>query len=102
VFQKVIQANGEKRDANIVNLFCFTLKNAISEWGENLCSLTQIAFFWNWKLPSVSNIAPFKMMNKFTWLLKSLNRAVMKRLSCTMNESSYLPTTFSIRRTIAC
>jgi hypothetical protein len=25
----------EKRDVNIVNLFCFTLRNAILEWGES-------------------------------------------------------------------
>jgi sugar phosphate permease len=27
--------NGEKRDADIMNLFCFTLRYAILEWGEN-------------------------------------------------------------------
>jgi hypothetical protein len=35
VFWKAIQANGERSDSNIVNLFCFTLKDAISKWGEN-------------------------------------------------------------------
>ncbi len=35
VFQKAIQANGERNDPDIVILFCFTLKNAISKWGEN-------------------------------------------------------------------
>ncbi len=35
VFRKAIQANGEKRDIEIMNLFCFTLKYATSEWGQN-------------------------------------------------------------------
>ncbi len=35
VFQKVIQANGEGNDLNISNLFCFTLRDVILEWGEN-------------------------------------------------------------------
>jgi hypothetical protein len=35
VFQKAIQANGERNDLDIVNLFCFTLNDAILEWGEN-------------------------------------------------------------------
>jgi hypothetical protein len=35
VFRKAIQANGEKNDATIINLFCFTLHNAMSEWGKN-------------------------------------------------------------------
>jgi hypothetical protein len=35
VFQKVIQTNGEKNDADIINLFYFTIKDAISKWGEN-------------------------------------------------------------------
>jgi hypothetical protein len=33
VFHKAIQVNGEKNDANIINLFCLTLHNAISKWG---------------------------------------------------------------------
>ncbi len=36
VFCKAIQANGEKNDANIINIFCFTLHDAMSEWGENV------------------------------------------------------------------
>jgi dynactin complex subunit len=35
VFQKAIQVNGERNDLNIINLFCFTLRDAISKWGEN-------------------------------------------------------------------
>jgi hypothetical protein len=35
VFWKAIQTNGEKNDLDIINLFCLTLRNAISEWGEN-------------------------------------------------------------------
>jgi hypothetical protein len=34
VFRKAIQANGERNDLNIFNLFCFTLKDVILEWGE--------------------------------------------------------------------
>jgi hypothetical protein len=33
VFYRVIQVNREKNDAHIVNLFCFTFHDAISEWG---------------------------------------------------------------------
>jgi hypothetical protein len=32
---EAIQVNGEKWDVDIMNLFCFTLKDAISDWGEN-------------------------------------------------------------------
>ncbi len=35
VFCKAIQVNGEKNDVDIFNLFCFTLCNVISKWGEN-------------------------------------------------------------------
>ncbi len=35
MFQKAIQANGEKQDTNIMDLFCFTLKDVILEWGKN-------------------------------------------------------------------
>jgi len=35
MFQKAIEANGEKQDVDIMTLFCFTLKDAILEWGEN-------------------------------------------------------------------
>jgi hypothetical protein len=35
VFCKTIQANGEKNDVDIINIFCFTLCDAISKWGEN-------------------------------------------------------------------
>jgi hypothetical protein len=31
----LIQANGERNDLTIINLFSFTLKDALSEWGEN-------------------------------------------------------------------
>jgi hypothetical protein len=35
VFKKAIKANGETVEANIINLFGFTLKDNIFEWGEN-------------------------------------------------------------------
>jgi hypothetical protein len=35
VFQKAIKANGETVESNIINLFGFTLKDNIFEWGEN-------------------------------------------------------------------
>jgi hypothetical protein len=35
VFKKAIKVNGEIMEANIINLFGFTLKNNISKWGEN-------------------------------------------------------------------
>jgi hypothetical protein len=34
VFRKVILANGEKNDVDIINLFCFMLRYVILEWGE--------------------------------------------------------------------
>jgi len=44
VFWKVIQVNDEKNDANIVNMFCFTLKDAILEWGENFMQSPEMFF----------------------------------------------------------
>jgi hypothetical protein len=35
VFEEAIKTNGETVEANIINLFGFTLKDTISEWGEN-------------------------------------------------------------------
>jgi hypothetical protein len=35
VFKKVIKTNGKTMEANIINLFCFTLHDNILEWGEN-------------------------------------------------------------------
>jgi hypothetical protein len=35
IFKKAIKANGEIVEANIINLFGFTLKDSISKWGEN-------------------------------------------------------------------
>ncbi len=34
VFHKAIHANGENNDANIIDLLCFTLGNAMFEWGN--------------------------------------------------------------------
>jgi hypothetical protein len=35
VFKKAIKANGEMVEANIINLFGFTFRDNIFEWGEN-------------------------------------------------------------------
>jgi len=35
VFKNAIKANGETMEADIINLFGFTLRNNIFEWGEN-------------------------------------------------------------------
>jgi hypothetical protein len=35
VFKKLIIANGETMEANIINLFGFTLQENTSKWGEN-------------------------------------------------------------------
>jgi hypothetical protein len=35
VFKKVIKANGETLETNIINLFGFTLRDNIFEWGKN-------------------------------------------------------------------
>jgi hypothetical protein len=44
-FCKAIKTNGEKNDVNIVNLICFTLHNAILEWGENFMRAHPICRF---------------------------------------------------------
>jgi hypothetical protein len=36
VFWKTIQANGEKQDVDIMNLFFFTLRDSILEWGKKI------------------------------------------------------------------
>ncbi len=41
MFWKAIQANGEKQDIDIVNMFCLTLRNTILKWGENLMQFHQ-------------------------------------------------------------
>jgi hypothetical protein len=33
-FKKTIQANGDTMEANIINMFGYTLQNKISKWGE--------------------------------------------------------------------
>jgi hypothetical protein len=35
IFKKVIRTNGETMEADIINLFGFTLQDNISKWGEN-------------------------------------------------------------------
>jgi hypothetical protein len=35
----------EKNDADIVNLFCFTLRNAICEWGEKFMKTHHVCRF---------------------------------------------------------
>jgi hypothetical protein len=35
VFKKVIKANGEIVETNIINMFGFTLQDNISKWGDN-------------------------------------------------------------------
>ncbi len=35
VFKKAIKANGKTVEANIMNMFGFTFKDSIFEWGEN-------------------------------------------------------------------
>jgi hypothetical protein len=36
VFKRAIKANGETVEVDIINLFGFTLKDGVSEWGENI------------------------------------------------------------------
>ncbi len=36
MFWKEFQANGEKQDTEIVNLFCFTLRDTILKWGKKI------------------------------------------------------------------
>jgi hypothetical protein len=35
VFKKTIKVNGETMEANIINLFGFTLQDNVSKWGKN-------------------------------------------------------------------
>jgi hypothetical protein len=35
LFKKAIRANGKTMKVDIINIFGFTLRNNISEWGEN-------------------------------------------------------------------
>jgi hypothetical protein len=44
VFNKAIQANGETMEVDIINLFGFTLRASIFEWGENYETI-QTTFF---------------------------------------------------------
>ncbi len=34
VFYRSIEANGKKNDVDIINLFCFTFRDATFKWGE--------------------------------------------------------------------
>jgi hypothetical protein len=68
VFWKAIQANGEKNDADIVNLFCFTLRDAILEWGENFMQSHLKCSFAKLEATFVNNTKLWKPMNKSTWL----------------------------------
>jgi hypothetical protein len=45
IFHKAIHANGEKNDVDIINLFCFTICNAIFVWGENFMKAHPICRF---------------------------------------------------------
>jgi hypothetical protein len=45
VFHKAIKANGERNDVDIINLFCFTRHDVISEWGENFMEAHPICKF---------------------------------------------------------
>jgi hypothetical protein len=35
IFKKAIKANGETMEVDIINMFGFTFRDSISEWGEN-------------------------------------------------------------------
>ncbi len=45
VFCKAIHANGEKHDANIINLFYFMLCDGISKWGDNFMKAHPVCKF---------------------------------------------------------
>ncbi len=63
VFCKAIQANGEKNDVDIVNLFCFTLCDAISEWRENFMKAHQVCRFEELKNMFCKCIEKYKWIN---------------------------------------
>jgi hypothetical protein len=103
VFQKAIHANGEKHDANIVELVLFHLKGCKFGMGQKLYVVSfglHISKVGGYILLSV--ITRFKMTNMFTWPLESSCKVVMKRLKFTMNKSSNLSTTFNIRWMTIC
>jgi len=59
VFQKAINANGKKDDANIIILFYFTLCDTILEWEENLLQ-SKIVVLWSWGMFFTNDIKLFK------------------------------------------
>ncbi len=46
VFKKAIKANGETMEVDIINLFRFTLRDSIFEWGENYVQDPSKMHFW--------------------------------------------------------
>jgi len=47
VFKKVIRANGETMEVDIINLFGFTLQD-ILKWGDNFIRIILIAHLMSW------------------------------------------------------
>ncbi len=55
IFMKAIKSNGETVEANIINLFGFTLMDSISKWGATMFKTIQIAHLKSWSKHSISD-----------------------------------------------
>jgi hypothetical protein len=67
IFHKAIQANGEKNDADIINIFCLHFVMPYSSEEIILWKPIQFANLKSWRLCFVSVIRKYKLMNKGTW-----------------------------------
>jgi hypothetical protein len=56
VFKKVIKANGEIVNENIINFLGFTLRNNIFKWGNLFCKIILIILLQNWSKLSINII----------------------------------------------
>jgi hypothetical protein len=98
VFKKVIIANGNQNNGDIINLFCFVFHNNISERGEIFMeSHLNYAFDELYVVFSIV-IQKLKQMNKFRWHFKSLNKKQTKKSKSTTNEFSNRQIVYTIRQ----
>ncbi len=82
VFCRAIQANGENNDVDIINLFCFTLRDAISKWGFFLMKAHLVCKFEElkvvfckcyWKVQTMNKCVHGIMSDKSRWRWKRWN-----------------------------
>jgi hypothetical protein len=56
IFKKAIKVTGETMEVDIINIFGFTFRNNIFEWGENLFKTIEIAHLKSWNEHFVNNL----------------------------------------------